>query len=84
MNAKVSALVSVFLFKVPAHGEPDSFATGSIEQLDQYANRIPNPKHTPKYTKAKVLHTQDKHVSAEQLCRATLPLPLPYKKPCCY
>ena len=27
----------------------------------EYAYRIPNPKHTPKYTKAKVLHTQDKH-----------------------
>ncbi len=31
------------------------------------ANRIPNPKHTPKYTKAKVPRTQDKHTSAEQL-----------------
>ena len=41
--------------------------------------RIPNPKHMPKYTKAKVLHTEDKHPSAEQLCRALL---LPYKKHC--
>ena len=44
---------------------------------DKYAYRIPNPKHTPKYTKAKVPHTQDKH-TAEQLGRALL---LPYKKP---
>ena len=28
---------------------------------DEYAYRIPNPKHTPKYTRAKVPHTQDKH-----------------------
>ena len=34
---------------------------------DEYANRI------PKYTKVKVLRTQDKHMSAEQLSRATLP-----------
>ena len=27
---------------------------------DEYANPIPNSEHTPKYTKAKVLHTQDK------------------------
>ncbi len=39
---------------------------------DEYANRIPNPKHTPKYTKAKVPRTQDKHMSAEQLRRAPL------------
>ncbi len=50
---------------------------------DKYANRIPNPKHMPKYTKAKVLGTQDKQPSAKQLCRAKLLLPLPYKKPCC-
>ncbi len=31
---------------------------------DEYAYRISNPKHRPKYTKAKVLHAQDKqHVS---------------------
>ena len=31
---------------------------------DEYANRIPNPKHNPRYTKVKVLHTQDKqHIS---------------------
>ncbi len=28
---------------------------------DEYTNCIPNPKHMPKYTKAKVPHTQDKH-----------------------
>ncbi len=48
----------------------------------EYTNRIPNPKHMPRYTKAKVLHTQDKHTSAEQLCKAKLPLLLPFKKPC--
>ena len=30
------------------------------EQSDEYANRIPNPEHMPKYTKVKVLYTQDK------------------------
>ncbi len=54
-----------------------------VELRDEYANHIPNPKHMPKYAKAKVPRTQDKHTSAEQLCRAMLPLPLPYKKPCC-
>ncbi len=39
---------------------------------DQYTNHIPNPKHTPKYTKAKVPLTQDKQTSAEQLSRALL------------
>ena len=41
---------------------------------DEYANRIPNPKHIPKYTKVKVLHTQDKHClswAAEQNYAAT-------------
>ncbi len=34
------------------------------EPHDQYAYRVPNPKHMPKYTKAKVLCTQDKqHIS---------------------
>ena len=28
---------------------------------DEYLYRIPNPKHMPKYTKAKVPQTQDKH-----------------------
>ena len=28
---------------------------------DEYANCIPNPECIPKYTKVKVLHTQDKH-----------------------
>ncbi len=51
---------------------------------DEHANHIPNPKHTSKYTKAKVLRTQDKHTSAEQLYRALLPLQLPYKMPCCH
>ena len=55
-----------------------------INNATGYANRIPNPKHTPKYTKTKVLRTQDKHASAEKLLRALLPLPLPYKKPCYY
>ena len=27
---------------------------------DEYAYRIPNPEHAPKYTKAKVMRTQDK------------------------
>ena len=56
---------------------------GRIALSDEYANGIPNPKHMPKYTKAKVPHTQDKHTSAEQLCRALLLLLPPYKKPCC-
>ncbi len=30
---------------------------------DEYANHIPNPKHIPKYTQAKVPHTQDKHTA---------------------
>ena len=30
-------------------------------QNDEYVYRIPNPKDMPKYTKAKVWHTQDKH-----------------------
>ena len=52
-----------------------------IEHVAEYVYRAPNPKHTPKYIKAKVPHTQDKH-TAEQLYRALL---LPYKKPCyCY
>ncbi len=29
---------------------------------DEYAYCIPNPKHTPKYTKAKVPHTQYKYI----------------------
>ena len=63
----------------------DFWATkdGTPNVTDEYANRIPNPKHTPKYTKAEVLRTQDKHPSAEQLRRALLLLLLPYKKPCC-
>ena len=48
--------------------------------IDEYANRTPNTKHTPKYTKAKVLSTQDKQ-STEQLRRAMLQLLLPYKRP---
>ncbi len=32
-----------------------------MKTSDEYANCIPNPKHMPKYTKAKVLHTKDKH-----------------------
>ena len=47
------------------HEDPES-----TRDNDEYANRIPNPKHTPKYTKAKVLHTEDKHSSAEYLCTA--------------
>ncbi len=38
---------------------------------DEYANHIPNPKHMPKYTKAKVPGTQDKHTqlsSFSELC----------------
>ena len=50
---------------------------------DKHANCIPNPKHRPKYTKAKVLHTQDKHTSAEQHRRALQLALLPYKTPCC-
>ncbi len=30
-------------------------------RTDEYAYGIPNPKHMPKYTKAKVTCTQDKH-----------------------
>ena len=38
---------------------------------DEYAYYIPNPEHMPKYTKAKVPHTQDKHTqlsSFTELC----------------
>ena len=36
---------------------------GSVfKASDKYANRIPNPEPIPKYTKVKVLHTQDKHL----------------------
>ncbi len=38
---------------------------------DQYVYHIPNPKHTPKYTKAKVLYAQDKTAqlsSFSELC----------------
>ena len=31
-----------------------------LASSDEYANRIPNPEHTPKYTKVKVPCTQDK------------------------
>ncbi len=36
-------------------------AAGTSLSRDQFAYRIPNPKHTHKYTKVKVPHTQDKH-----------------------
>ncbi len=35
-------------------------ATEETVFSDEYANRILNPEHTPKYTKAKVRRTQDK------------------------
>ena len=51
---------------------PSNKASFSKDQNDEYAYRIPNPKHTPKYTKAKVLHAQNKHTQlsslAELLC----------------
>ena len=31
---------------------------------DEYANHIPNPLHKPRYTKVKVLPTQDKHCTS--------------------
>ena len=40
-------------------------------RIDEYVYRIPNPKHTPKYTKAKVPPFQDKHIqlsSFVELC----------------
>ncbi len=40
---------------------------------DEYAYCIPNPKHTPKYTKAKVPCTQDKHTQLSS-----------FAKLCCY
>ena len=54
----------------PAMQNSSNQETGSVKkarkprkvaQNDEYANSIPNPKHMPKYTKAKVLGTQDKH-----------------------
>ena len=45
--------------------------TRSVEVNDEYVYRIPNPKHRNKYTKVKVLRTQDKHTqlsSFTQLC----------------
>ena len=50
----------------------------SAGESDEYANRIPHPERIPKYTKVKV-----PNASAEQLCRATLLLPLPYINPYC-
>ncbi len=42
---------------------------------DEYTYRIPNPKHTPKYTKAKVLQTQDKQrISWAALQSSTNPI----------
>ncbi len=49
----------------------DAKCTKAMVTNDEYANRLPNPKHMPKYTKVKVLHTQDKHASAEQSSAAT-------------
>ena len=50
----------------------------SLASCDEYANRIPNPKHTPKCTEAKVPHTQDKHTQlssfAELHCHCHYPI----------
>ncbi len=35
--------------------------SGCVKISDEYAYRIPNPKHMPKYTQAKVLYTPDKY-----------------------
>ncbi len=45
---------------------PTKVKTNALCVSDEYTNRIPNPKHMSKYTKAKVQHTQDKHMSALQ------------------
>ncbi len=45
-----------------------------FQNNDKYANCIPNPERIPKYTKVKVLHTQDKqciHWAAWQSYAAT-------------
>ncbi len=52
--------------RVVSHiAEPLDFSSAhralNLHLTDKYAYRIPKPKHTPKYTKAKVLCTQDKH-----------------------
>ena len=51
---------------------------------DEYINRIPNPEHIPKYTKVKVLSTQDKHYISWAALQSYAILLLPYKRPCCY
>ncbi len=37
------------------------FPAWKVPCNDEYAYHIPNPKHMPKYTKAKVPYPQDKH-----------------------
>ncbi len=42
-----------------------------VVSSDEYVYHIPNPKHIPKYTKAKAPCTQDKHIqlsSFAELC----------------
>ena len=86
MTPKPVCFFSILFFFLPLKGfHPTDEATFVIcSPVDEYTNHIPNPKHTPKYTKAKVPCTQDKYMSAEQLHRAPLvPLP-PYKKAHCH
>ena len=56
------------------------FTPAETRSNDEYADRIPNPKHTPKYTEAKVPHIQDKHAQLTSFAELMLLLPLPYKK----
>ncbi len=52
---------------------------------DEYANRIPNPNTHLDLSTPRLRYYVPKinNPSAEQLGRAMLLLPLPYKKPCC-
>ncbi len=92
-HASLSMVLSQFVLKFSFPGclcqyhkgnKPDLFSGSHHRTTDEYTNRIPNPEGIPKYTKVKVLSTQDNTTSAEQLGRAMLPLPLAYKNPCHY
>ena len=53
------------------HWETCGCAGWYLTDSDEYVYCIPNPECMPKYTKAKVLHTQDKHTqlsSFTELC----------------
>ena len=71
-------LLSTFQIKQ----DPPVFCLGG-KVSEEYAHHIPNPKHMPKCTKALGTAYPRWTHTPEQLRRAPLPLPLPYRKPCC-